>query len=243
MHVNIEIENLAILDLFSSLKDNIFMEDISIIQPLKTLESLYLEKKYKEFNKHLLDNKSQFDLQTFHFFLGTGHIKKGNYAVGRYHLEKSIELGNINNEVINNLNFAKEKLNIDESVYSKKDVLLDKLLLIPDTLFISMTLTSLLIIVLMLRFKYIKKKWTLLILVLFSFLPVLVNNFYLNNVETAITLHPTKIKEGPSKIYSDTINLQEGEKIYLSKYENGYYYIVSPVVHNGWVLKKDLGVY
>ena len=86
------------------------MENSNINEVLKSLETLYFEKKYNDTITLLLENKSQFAPEIFHYNLGTTYAQKGNWAVGRYHLERAAKYGYHSDGIRNNLEFVNAKL-------------------------------------------------------------------------------------------------------------------------------------
>ena len=217
------------------------------VTPLKneTFDELYLKKDYKSAAQYLLDNKKQFESGIFHYNLGTVYSKMGDQATARFHLEKAIAEGYINSSSLNNLDFVKTQLQVDDLSTSTSfpDQVVNTLSSIPIAGYFSMTLLLIIVFTLMIRFKKIQKKWIMVIALLLSLSPILISNFYVKNINFAVALNEVPLYEGPSKIFSEKGKIRAGSKIILGQPKDGWFYIEFPISLSGWVSKDQLGLY
>ena len=86
------------------------MKNINTADVLKSLESSYLNKKFDDGINLLLKHKDDLDVGFFHFYFGSFHLKKGDFAVARYHLEKAIDSGHFDPGLFHNVEVAKSNL-------------------------------------------------------------------------------------------------------------------------------------
>lgn len=226
-------------------KDNIFMADNNTNEILKSLESLYLKRNYEEASTLLIKNRSDFNPGLFHYNLGTVYTKWGNLAAGRYHLEKSIKSGFVNSASINNVQYVKEKLAVDDLGESKDayDQWMDSALGLPLGLFISFALLMCLLVAGMKKFGKEVSRYALAGLLIIGLAPLTYKLTYLNKVNYAILLEEGVLREGPSRIFDQKAALNAGTKVIITKYDNGWYFISNPVHLSGWVERKNLGIY
>lgn len=221
------------------------MPNVNTAELLKSLETLYVKEEFNGTIDLLLKSKHRFDEGLFHYNLGTVHAKVGNHAAGRYHFEKSIKSGFVNNKVINNLEVVNERLQVEDIGTSSEiyDQLLNTSLKIPDSCYLTMSLLLLIFGLLLFRKKIVKgvKKFGLLVLV--STLPWGFNHFYLKGINFAIAMKETKLYEGPSKIYTEKFLIKPGTKFIFSKINDGWLYIERPLFLSGWIVRDDAGIY
>jgi len=219
------------------------MENQEMKDILGDLEKNYLNSEYDTSLKNILANKDKFDPGVFYYNSGTLYIKKGNYPVARYHLEKAIKKGYINSKVYNNLNTVKNYLGVESSSQSKVDVLTNFAMELPGQVYLSLTLLMLIFVITLFRFKYIKLKKTFVTLIVISLIPFLFSSFYLRNLRFAISFEEIEVREGPSGIYPKSNLVKAGTKLIVGSHSNGWVYIKSPVHLTGWTKKEALGLY
>ncbi len=208
----------------------------------KSLEALYLKGDYQEAQKVLLANKDQFEPGVFHYNLGTTLMKMGNFAAGRYHLEKALKNGYVDTKVLHNLSVAKGHLGVSDIESSKKplDMLLSISLDIPFSLYLSLTLFFALFVILLYKLKKIVKSYVLVGALILSLLPVLYSLFFIGQYNYAVALSDTPLREGPSQIYGEISKVKAGSKFIVGEMQDGWYYIQSPNFLAGWVKKDDI---
>lgn len=210
-----------------------------------SFDELYIKKDFKGAAQYLLDNKQQFDSGTFHYNLGTVYSKMGDQAPARFHLEKAIQEGYINNSSINNLSFVRSQLQVDDLSTSTSipDQIINAASAIPNAGYYSLTLLLILIFMVMIRFGKIQKKWVMAVVFLFALTPVLFSNFYVKNINYAVALKDIPLYEGPSKIFTEKGTVRAGSKIVLGQFKEGWFYVEFPISLSGWISKDQLGIY
>lgn len=210
---------------------------------MKSLESLYLEKDFKSAKEYILKHRDQFDLGQFHYNLGTLHTKKEEFAVGRFHLEKALQEGYVNTKSLHNLEVVKEILKVDDAGNSA--VLWDRILAgskeIPVSAYLGMTIILLLILGLVVRLKLVIGKWVIIPLVLLTLAPLGFNYFYVSDISVVICLEDIQLREGPSKIYSESSTVDAGTKLITGESSGEWIFIKAPLHHAGWAHRDTLG--
>ena len=220
---------------------------LSVVKPLTNnqFEELYLKKDYKGAIEYLLQNKQQMDSGIFHYNLGTVYSKSGDLAAARFHLEKSIKEGYINSASINNLAFVKSKLEIDDLSTSQSlpDQIMNGALAVPQSAWISITLTFVLISLILFRTKKIVRKTLIGLVFVLSIAPFLFSQFVLQKVNYAVAFKDVSLYEGPSKVFSEKGKLKAGSKVILGDFKEGWFYVKFPISSAGWISKDQLGLY
>ncbi|MBT3584166.1 MAG: SH3 domain-containing protein [Halobacteriovoraceae bacterium] len=220
------------------------MSDHSTVEILKSLESLYLEGKYPQAKELLVKNKDQFEAGLFHFNLGTLNAKIGEFAVGRYHLEKSLKKGFYNHKLLKNLDVIKTKLELPNihSESSAWDQSINHALDIPINFYLTATLILLVSTLLFIRAKIVKSLAVKIVIVMIALIPFGFSKIYLEDVNHAILLKESSILEGPSKIYPELQKVKAGTKLIIGENIDGWFFIKYPLAYSGWVSRTDLGI-
>jgi hypothetical protein len=221
------------------------MKNTSINELSKSLESLYLKKKYDETLKSLRQNADKYSTGQLYYNLGTIYAKKNEFAVGRYYLEKSMRNGYVYPHVIHNLDFIKSQIkvfDIDSSPhYIDKSI--NSFLLLPGDLYLTFSLLLFLAIILLRRFNKTKNKMFFFFLLLLSLSPLLFKKMYYDKIQYALNFKELVVFEGPSKIYDEIGILKAGTKFIVGEKNGNWYYIKYPIELSGWVLGNFLGIY
>lgn len=215
-------------------------------EDLAKLEKLYTGGEFDKAIDVLLSNKTKLDTGVFHFNLGTMYAKKGEFAIGRFHLEKSLHEGLSSKELYYNLNGVKH--NLAQTGVSADNGFVDDAILdfasFPLDIYLLATLFLTAITLTIYRFtNLIIKKRVVAILLVLSLSPLLMQKVYFNERKLAITLKEIPVREGPSEIYSQSRLLPAGEKILLGSFYEGWYRILVPMNISGWIKKDDIGVF
>lgn len=210
-----------------------------------SFEDLYLKKDYKGAASYLLANKQQFNSGIFHYNLGTVYSKLGDFPAARFHLEKAIKEGYINSASLNNLNFIKSQLQVDDlsSSSSLPDQIMNSLLTVPSAAYLSFTLIFLLIGISLIKSKKIVRKFSMAIMFLIVLAPFLFSQIYVDKINYAVAFKDVPLYEGPSKIFAEKGRVKAGSKIILGEYKEGWFYIKFPISLTGWINKDQLGIY
>lgn len=219
------------------------MENISMESLLKSLREQYQSSDFEAVKTSLIENKDAFDKGEFHYNLGTVYSKTGNYAVGRYHLEKAVYEGYDTAATKHNLKIVTDKLSTQDLSTSQSidDVLLSKSISYGPDVFIFVTLVFLIVTILLFNKRLIKKT-SLVILILLSLTPISVKHFYLDKLNIAVLFNDSKVFEGPSGIFEKTGEIPKGAKVLVGKTIDGWYFIERPVDYVGWIKMKDVGI-
>lgn len=212
---------------------------------LKSLESLYLEGNLEGALELSTQEKDQFSPGHLYYNLGTIYAKQGDYAQGRYYMEKAFKEGFDLTKVSHNLEIIKSNLTIRElgqagGVFGST---FSYLLKVPPAYYAGETLLALILIVVLVRLKALKKAYLIVLFVLLSLLPVGFSQFYLSKMEFGIALEEIKIYEGPSNIYSSIGALNPGQKIIVGQKDKDWVFIKYPESFRGWVAVEKLGLY
>ncbi len=233
--------------LLSTLGERIMfcMSNSNIDQILKSLQESYLSKDFDGAIKTLIKNKSALEPGLFHYNLGTIHAKKGELAVGRYHLEKALKNNFINTKIMNNIDHVESTLSVSDLSSSKNyfDRAIDQSLKFSSEIYL---LSSLLILVALLfsfKKRIMENRKILILLTLFSFLPLAFFQFHLKDINYAISFKNSEVREGPSGIFATKTSLATGAKVIVGEFESGWVYVKYPIQLSGWVKRSDLGFY
>lgn len=220
------------------------MANTNINEISKSLETLYLDSKFDKAIDLLLESKDQLSAVDFHYNLGTVYTKMGDLGPGRYHLELAMKKGYIGSDLLNNLAVIKSKIQgINLSLSNDfGDRFIGFISQIPLSYVISITLVLLIVSVLLYKFKQIKNKASLVILLVLSMVPIGVHQGALAGKTFAINLKEMKVYEGPSSVYDVKASLPGGYKFILGKQDGEWFYIDHPVSLAGWVKKEDIGI-
>ncbi len=210
-----------------------------------SFDELYLNKDYKGAAQYLLDNKQHIDSGIFHYNLGTVYSKMGDQAIARFHLEKAIQEGYVNSSSLNNLNFVKSKLEVDDlsSSTSFPDELMNVATMVPTTGYITMTMSLVVLFTLLVRFQKIQKKWVIGLAFLIALTPVIFSRTYVQNINFAVTLKNVPLYEGPSKVFNEKGQIRAGSKVILGEFKEGWFFVKFPISLSGWINKDQLGLY
>lgn len=212
---------------------------------LTAFEELYANAKFEEAKSYLEKNSQLYSKGAYHYNLGTVRLKLNEYALARYDFELAKKEGFHNSALANNLTYAEKMLALDdlsESTITQERVI-NSLTNIPNSGYVTITLSLLLIILLMIRLGHITKKFTMIIALILCLVPVLIGKLYVGNLTTAVALDNVKLYEGPSKIFSEKGEVKAGSKIVISDKKDNWFLIQYPMSLTGWVQKEKLGIY
>jgi hypothetical protein len=216
----------------------------NINSTLKSLESLYLKGDYDAAIQMQKEMGETFSPGHLYYNLGTLNLKKGDMAAGRYYLELSKKYNFNSSMVAHNLGVAKKSLEVSE--IGTEDNSLNNIvnygLEASGANYLTLTLLLALISLLIWRMRFVKKKVLILSLFLISLFPYGFYQFYISNINFAISLNVAEIYEGPSEIFSKIGSVRPGEKVLIGEENNGWLYITYPKSLNGWVNKTKLGI-
>lgn len=211
----------------------------------QNFEELYLNKDFKGAADYLLKNKQLFSSGTFHYNLGTTYSKLGDHAAARFHLEKSIQEGYINSSSLNNLNFVKSKLEVDDVTTSSSifDQSMNIATELPLAAYSLISLILFLIVIILLRFKKLQSRLRLATLVILAVAPLVFYSLIVAHLHPAIVFKDISLQEGPSKIFAEKGKVKAGSKILVGDFKDGWFFVKHPESLVGWVTKEQLGLY
>ena len=207
------------------------------------MEQHYAGGDFAAARKLLMEKKDTLSEGLFHYNLGTLYAKEGNWALGRFHLEKAFSKNFANRMLFNNLEVVKSELNVLElgqgGSFSERSV--DTSLSLPPASWLSLTLVMLLLWIISIKKRWLAGNLWRGIGLLVALIPLLYSQIYLERMRYAIVLEDTQIHEGPSDIYADSGIVRGGSKIIVGKSNNGRYLILYPELLSGWIHERHLG--
>lgn len=211
----------------------------------QSFQELYLKKDYKSAADYLLKNKQLFNSGIFHYNLGTVYSKLGEPAAARYHLEKSIQDGYINSSSLNNLNFVKKSLNIDDVTTSSAtaDIAMNFATSLPFSAYSFVSLLMILIFLILIRLKKVRSRIKIALLIITAIVPIIFYSLIVDHLHPAIVFMEISLQEGPSKIFAEKGKIKAGSKIIVGDYKDGWFFVKHPESLIGWVNKDQLGLY
>ena len=214
-------------------------------QILKRIENLYQKGDFESAKNEVLKSKSHLDSGLFHYNLGSLYLKMGKIGPARLQLEKAKVKGFNFPMLWKNLNYVNGQPQVQDPTKSKdlKEFFIGKTLDIPISSFILFSTVVFILILFFLRRKTLNIVSFLTLFILLSLLPLGFKYYLDHSLDYAIALVPTRVYEGPSKIYPDYGELGEGSRVILSKYHDNWFFITSPQDYMGWVEKDKLGFY
>ena len=218
------------------------MENDNTNKVLKELQDLYLKGDIENFKSKLINNKSQMSDGLFHYNLGTAFAKQGNYAAARYNLEKSMTSGFIHPSLRKNLNSIKEKLNTAKDDTSHTSSVFTGIVTTSSPIFLSISLSLILIVSLLWKIKFIEKLRYLLLLSFISMTPIAIKTYYSKEYKVGINIKKIKVFEGPSEIYESINEVEAGQKLIIGKSYEEWSLIEWPPENIGWIKRDDLGL-
>lgn len=219
------------------------MENTSMESLLKSLREDYQKGNFDAVTDALLKNKSSFSEGEFHYNLGTVYAKAGNFAVGRYHLEKAILKGYDSVAAKHNLLNVKDTIAVHDISNSKSvdDVMLSTSMGFGQEYYLFFTL----LLMATTLFLFIKKsfgKIGLVLMLLISLSPLGFKYLWLDKLSVALVFESAEVYEGPSGIFEKTGSVPKGAKVIFGKATEGWVFIERPVEYVGWIKSKDIGV-
>lgn len=214
------------------------MEDTTIEDVLKTVESLYENKDFDGALKILKENQNTLPQGVWNYNIGTVYGKMGEFALARYHFLEAEKSGFAEKELLTNKSIAETNLNISryEEPVSTDDYLIKNSLFASEGLLTTLAFICLLFSLgILSKTKKIKKALILLIPVLiFSGL-----NLWISSWTKSIVVEPQVIKEGPSVIFNNQGELPVGIMV-ITKKKGDWLYIQYPSRFSGWIKETGL---
>lgn len=225
--------------------DNITMSKVKTTEILDTAKTYYLNGDYEAAKGVILEGKEDLDSGLFHYNLGSIYLKMGKLGPARLHLEKAKKEGFSFPMLWKNLDYVKGQSQVFDPTKSKnfQEVFVGKTLDISMSGVVIFSLIVLVGLLFTLRKRVLNKVQFSILALLFGVLPISGKYLLENGYDFAIALKPTRVYEGPSKIYPDYGELPEGSRVIVGKYHDEWFYIFSPKDLAGWVERNDLAFY
>ena len=212
-------------------------------ESMRKLENLYTQGKFEAARELLLHQKDMFSEGLFHYNLGTLYAREGNFALGRYHLEKALSKNFANKMLFNNLGTVKAELNVLDLGRSEdlSGRMFDASLSLPPGIWLTLTLSLFLGFMIAVRKKIIRGFILRGTCLLVAMIPFLYGQLCLKKMHHVVVLQDAKVYEGPSLIYANVGIVKGGSKIIVSKSNNDQYFIAYPRTLSGWIERDYLG--
>lgn len=235
----------SILEVYCSLvlrclkQDNIEMKQSDKGSILGVLRDNYLESKYQDGINLIKKNKDKFSPSIYYYNLGTLYAKKNELIKAKIYLEKGLHNGGNSGELVHNLDFINSKLDTYREV-STKESLIFNALSIPNVNYLTIYLLALLISLLWVKKQIIKTK----LLVLITHVILIVTFYFcISPLNYGIALKKINVYEGPSAIFSEVVMVAPGEKLIISKSQDGWHYIEFPDHLAGWIKEGTIELF
>jgi len=214
------------------------LEDTTIEDVLKTVETLYAQKDYQKALETLAANKDKISESVWHYNVGTVYGKLENWPMARYHLTLAEWEGLSSKEVISNKNFVESKLDTNklERSLAPSDYLVKGGIASSQGILSSV---SLFIVLLGLVAFWKTKSIKVLSASLTMALIVVGLNFWIHSWDKMIVVTTQVIKDGPSEIFGQKEELPVGLLIVGTK-KGDWIEIIYPSRYQGWI--KDSGL-
>ncbi len=214
------------------------MSENEVSQQTKLFENSYGARDYKGVREMVLQNKTSFSTDQFHYNIGTLYAKEGELHFARYHLQKSLKFEGFRPEVFNNLKYVDDSLGIKDdaiSVYAFVDL--------PSSFFMIVTLFLLILAALLLRIRVFKKIQIWILFFTLSSLPYFGSLLSKHFVSGAINIGNGELRAGPSNIFEKNGEVPKGQKLITGNVDKGWCRILYPFRYVGWIEKDSLGFY
>jgi hypothetical protein len=214
------------------------LEDTTIEDVLKTVETFYAQKDYQKALETLAANKGKSSESVWHYNVGTVYGKLENWPMARYHLTLAEWEGLSSKEVISNKNFVESKLDTNklERPLSPSDYFVKGGIESSQGILSSISLLIVLIgLVAFWKQKSIKALGACLVFAMI----VVGFNFWIHSWDKMIVVTTQVIKDGPSEIFGQREELPVGLMIVGTKKGN-WIEIIYPSRYKGWI--KDSGL-
>jgi hypothetical protein len=214
------------------------LEDTTIEDVLKTVETLYAQKDFAKALELLEAKKDSISEGLWHYNVGTLQAQLGNLPLARFHFLKSDLAGHSTREVLNNKELVETKLEIPrlEAPLSTKDYLIKGSMLASQGL---MTSIGLIVLIIGLITFWKKKSGKALLASVLIGVSIIGLNWWIQSWHKVIVLKPQGILEGPSAIFSSRDELPAGVMLVVSEKE-GWFEIKYPSRFQGWIKNSEL---
>lgn len=214
------------------------MEDTTIEDVLKTVETLHNQKDYAGALKTLEANQAKISPGLWHYNMGTEYGKLQNYPLSRFHFMMADLEGFSTKELFQNKELVENKLEVQklEKPLTVSDYLRKGSLIGSQGIF---TLVSLVLIIAGIVSVWKKAGFKVFVSLLLCAGILLGLNFWVNSWNKSIVVTAQTIYDGPSVIFSTTNELAPGVMLITSK-EGEWLKVVYPSRFSGWIKNTGL---
>jgi hypothetical protein len=214
------------------------MEDTTIEDVLKTIETLYAQKAYRDALDYLSQNQNSLSRGVWHYNMGTLFARLEDWPMARYHLMMADRSGYASIELSLNQRLVESKLSVKkwEKLLSSKDYAIRGALLGSEGIFTMIGFIMMIGGFYLLRNKS-KQKGALATL-FFSFL-FFGATLWIKSWNWGIVLGPQVVREGPSLIFNSKEELPPGVMI-LSVRHGEWLKVIFPEKFEGWIKNANI---
>jgi hypothetical protein len=214
------------------------MEDTTIEDVLKTVETFYDQKDYSEALKILKTNQKNISPGVWHYNVGTIYGKLENWPLARYHLIMADTEGFSPQKVTLNKDLVEVKLEVSrhEKPLTTTDYLIKGGIEASQGI---LTTLSLVLVVFGIVSIWKKSHAKIIIALFTAVVLVLGLNWWIQSWNKAIVLSSQLIQEGPSVIFEGREELPVGILL-VGKKQGNWLKIIYPSRYQGWI--KDAGL-
>jgi hypothetical protein len=209
------------------------LEDKSIEDLTKTLQSLYATGDYQAGLKFLDANKEKPSPALWHYNMGTLYGKVGNLPLARYHLLRAEGEGFSTPELFQNKELVEQKLEIAklEKPLTKSDYLVKSALIGAEGVFTFILFLSVLAATVSVWRKASAKVTSTFVLLAISFGAL---NLWVNSWEKRVMLETVPLLDGPSVIFPSRGEIPAG--VFLVTQQKGdWIKVIYPSRFEGWI--------
>jgi hypothetical protein len=213
------------------------MEDTTIEDVLKTVESLYSKKAYREALDYLANNKGHVSKGLWHYNMGTIFASLEDWPMARYHLSMADLHGYTSRELLSNQSLVEDKLLSQkwEKPITPMDYVIRGALLGSDGILTFFGLVIMIIGIFLLKNQLKKRAFMLLSVSLLLFGMTL----WIKTWNWGIVLKPQVLREGPSAIFNSKDEIPAGVKVLTLK-EGEWVKVIFPERFEGWIRNAEI---
>lgn len=214
------------------------MEDTTIEDVLKTIETLYAQKDFQKALKTLELNQGKISPGLWHYNVGTIYGKLENWPLARFHFLMAENEGLQTKEVILNRTIAEEKLEVLrlEKPLSTKDYFFKAGLEATSGIFT--TISLILILIGLITFWKKSSIKALSICLVFAF-GIMGLNYWVESWDKALVVETQSLQDGPSTIFGDRGEIPPGVLLITHK-KGDWLQVMYPSRYEGWL--KNVGL-
>jgi hypothetical protein len=214
------------------------LEDTTIEDVLKTIETLYAQKDYQKALKTLESNQGKISPGLWHYNMGTIYGKLENWPQARFHFLMAEKEGLHTKEVILNRTISEEKLEVIrlEKPLSTKDYFYKAGLEASSGIFTTVSLIFLLIGLAIFWKKSSIKALGLFLVLSFGITGL---SWWVQSWHRALVVEPQSLHDGPSAIFGAREEIPTGVLL-ITRQKGDWLEVMYPSRFQGWI--KNVGL-